>query len=90
MALSHDETKYFIDLVLKTSKGEAGKFLYRNLLKRGYSLPTFSDGVIAHGPFMDYTAEQWFDFHTKIPHWRLREESSLMNKLSPRQRELLP
>jgi hypothetical protein len=89
MALSHDETKQFIDFVLNTDRKNAQEKLYQELTKANYTLPQFYDGVIEHGPFMNYTAEQWFDFHSKVPHWRLREESALMNKLSPHLRELL-
>jgi hypothetical protein len=90
MALSHDETKQFIDLVLRIDREGAQERLYQHLTKHGHALPQFYDGVIQHGPYMNYSAEQWFDFHSKVSHWRLREEPALMNKLSPRQRELLP
>jgi hypothetical protein len=90
MALSHIETKQYIAPVLNTDIEKVRAHLYVDLSLKGHTLPQFYDGVIRHGPFMDYTADQWFDFHSKVPHWRLREEPSLMNKLSPRQRERLP
>jgi hypothetical protein len=90
MALSHEETKQFIDFVLNIDRGDAHEKLYRYLTKHGHTLPQFYDSVIQHGPYMNYTAEQWFDFHSKVPHWRLREEPALMNRLSQHQRELLP
>lgn len=89
MALSHNETKQYIDLVLSSDKEDAQAQLYVDLSQRGYTLPEFYDGVIKHGPFMNYTADEWFDFHKKVPHWRLRDEPALMNKLSPQHLELL-
>lgn len=89
MPLSHNETKYFIDLVLNTNSNDVRVRLYEELSNNDHSMPEFYDGVIQHGPFMNYTSEQWFDFHLKVPHWRLRDESSLMNKLSPHMREQL-
>ncbi len=55
----------------------------------GRTAPEFYDGVILHGPDMTYTSDQWFDFHQKVPHWRLQREERLIGKLTPRQRELL-
>lgn len=89
MPLSYDETREFIDLILRTKKEDARTALHFDLVSTGHSEPEFYDGVIKHGPFMNYTADEWFDFHKKVPHWRLRDEPALMNKLSPQHLELL-
>ncbi len=90
MTLSYHETEVLIDLVLRFKKEEARKALHFQLDLMSYQEPEFYEGVIKHGPFMKYSSEQWFDFHFKVPHWRLREEKALMDKLSESQREQLP
>jgi hypothetical protein len=85
VTLSFDETKVLIDLILNTNHEIARQILHKELGAMDRKEPEFYDGVIQHGPFMNYSAEQWFDFHMKVPHWRLRDEPSLMNKLSPEQ-----
>ena len=89
MTLNYKETKMIIDDVLKTDSEGVSSLLKSSLEDAGRTFPEFYDGVILHGPDMNYTSDQWFDFHQKIPHWRLQAEESLMRKLSPRQRELL-
>lgn len=86
---TYEETKELIEIVLNSSKEEAIDYLRVGLKARELSEPEFYDGIIRHGPAMKYTSDQWLDFHVKIPHWRLRRERALMDKLSPRQKEIL-
>lgn len=89
VTLSHDETKFLIDFVLETDKKKARGALHMVLIDMNRTEPEFYDGVLKHGPFMTYTAEQWFDFHSKISHWHLRDDPALMSKLSPAQQARL-
>ncbi len=90
MTFSYDETKFVIDKVLDLPIESAEKGLKIVLEEFNRATPEFYEGVIKHGPKMPYTSDQWLDFLRKIPHWRLRDEKTLMDKLSPRQRSLLP
>ncbi len=90
MTLSFYETKWLIDLVLRTEAAAALIALREELRETKRKEPEFYDGVILHGPGMIYSSDQWLDFHIKVPHWRLRDEKALMDKLSPSQREMLP
>ncbi len=83
------ETKILIDIVLSASPKAVEELLILNVKLLNRTIQQFYDGVIRHGPSMDYTSDQWFDFHSKAPHWRLRDEKTLMDKLTPRQRENL-
>lgn len=89
MTLSFDQTRFLIDVVLSAKNGEALASLNETLTEIGRSAPEFYEGVISHGPFMNYTSDQWLDFHLKVPHWRLRDEKPLMDKLSAKQRSML-
>ncbi len=90
MTLSYAETEVLIDLVLRSKMEDLSKLFHAELRNMGRREPEFYDGVILHGPFMKYSSEQWFDFHFKVPHWRLRDEKALMDKLSESQRQRLP
>lgn len=89
MGLDYAETKRLIDRVLDYETSESEQDLNEDLRSMGRTRQEFYDGIIKHGRGMDYTSDQWFDFHKKVPHWRLRRERALMDKLSPRQREIL-
>ncbi len=90
MTLEFDKTKDLIDLVLATKAELARKALENRLSSMGRTTPEFYDGVLSHGPKMShYTSDQWLDFFRKIPHWRLLDDKTLMDKLSPNQREIL-
>lgn len=88
--VSYYETQRLIDEVLKSSEYEAQQVLQFQLRLMGRSMPEFYDALIEHGPHISsYTSDHWFDFHRKVPHWRLLREKQLMDKLSPVQREKL-
>lgn len=95
MALSYADTKKLIDLILDRPKQIARKDLNTTLQDKGWSEPQFYNGVLKHGPGMPYTAEQWFDFYSKIPTHTLRDTRNpgadeLLKKLSPEQIRKLP
>jgi hypothetical protein len=89
MTLSHNETKEIIDNILETPAEQARRVLNITLKKRNRAEPEFYAGVIAHGPGMKYTSEQWFSFFKKVPIRIFLDEPKLMNKLSDNQRALL-
>lgn len=90
MTLNYEETKSLIDGVLAVGRDDARKVLQVELKRMDRTMQEFYEGVIQHGPHLtSYTSDQWLDFHLKIPHWRLQREKALMDKLSPKQRELL-
>lgn len=89
MAIKYEETKSLIGLVLRAARMNALEILQSALDENGWTMPEFYDGVIEHAIGLPYTSDQWLDFHQKVPHWRLRDEKALMDKLSPRQREQL-
>lgn len=89
MTLNYEETKVLIDRVLEARKENVSQVLDDGLGQLSRSMPEFYDGIIKHGPGMTYTSDQWLDFHLKVPHWRLRDDRTLMDKLSPKQRERL-
>lgn len=83
---NYEETKFIIAKVLEVNREDATKVLHTELLARGLRAPEFYDGVIMHGTSLPFNPQQWFNFHTKIPHWRLLEHKPLMDKLSENQR----
>lgn len=83
MTLDFPETRRLIIIVLKADKETVTSRLKSSLDALQNSFPEFYEGVITHGPFMDFTSDEWFDFHKKVPHWGLRAEDSLMKKLTP-------
>ncbi len=89
MTLEYVPTQFIIDLVLEVMPAQAADKVNMALKKMDRTRPEFYEGVIKHGPFMTYTSAQWLDFHRKVPHWRLRAAKALMDKLSPRHREVL-
>ena len=96
MTLSHNDIKDLIALVLAVPKETARTDLNTELKKKGWSEPQFYQGVLDHGPGMQYTAEEWFVFHARVPHFTLRDwqrdhrAKKLMEKMSEQQRQQLP
>lgn len=90
MTLTHNETKELMDLVLRTRAADARLELNIDLKKRKRTEPEFYAGVLEHGPGMEYSSEQWFDFLSKIPSKLFFDDSRLTNKLSESQRAKLP
>lgn len=89
MKMTFNETETAIKNILEADKADATLVLNTLLQNIEKNVGQFYDGVIEHGPKMGITDEQWFDFHNKINHWRLRQDKRLMDKLSARHREIL-
>ncbi len=88
--MKYEETKYLIDRVLSFDQNHAPEQLELELAKMNRSIQALYDGLLLHAQFMSfYTSDQWLDFHRKVPHLRLRRDAALMNKLSPKHRQLL-
>ena len=90
MTLSYNDTLNLIKFVLICTKKTARKDLNMKLKQKTWTEPEFYAGVREHGLRMPFTADQWFDFHSKIPDRLLRDHAGLMSKLSPQQRNNLP
>lgn len=89
MSLSYNDTMTLIQFVLRLPKEIARKGLHIELSKRRWTEAEFCAAVLIHGKGLDLTTDQWFDFHSKVPNRLLRDDTELMNKLSPKQRQLL-
>ena len=89
MTLDYGKTLTLIQLVLKSPRQMARNDLHEELLRLRRTPPEFYAGVLEHGPRMKLTAEQWFDFFSKVPNKLFLGDPLLMEKLSPSQRERL-
>ncbi len=78
------------DLVLGADAKDARVALGSKLSSMKRAEPEFYISVIDHCPRLKYSADQWFDFLSKIPNRLFRYEPVIMGKLSPNQRENLP
>lgn len=85
MTLSHDDTKFLIDMVLRTPEVDARKVLNLELKQGGWNEGQFYESIAKHGPTMRYSSEQWFDLHSKLPNRLLRSEFPPERKLSENQ-----
>lgn len=90
MAISVEQTKVLVGVVLGVEQKLARAVLHDELISINSNEPEFYESVIKHVRSMPFTSEEWFDFLAKIPTHVLRRERELMNKLSESQRQRLP
>lgn len=90
MALSYNETKDLIDLVLLEPKEEARTRLNTALVLLKSKEGAFYDGIVMHGPGMRLTNEQWFELLSRLPNRILRSQLNLNGLLSEEQLKRLP
>ena len=89
MKLTQNETKKFIEVAIGHPEVEARNVLYLKLRQANLTEAQFCAGVIEHGPSIQLTNEQWFDFFTKVPNILFEHVPALMNKLTENQRKQL-
>jgi len=89
-ALSYDDTKRLIDLVLSRPMESARLDLARELEKIDGNAGQFYEGIVEHGQGMRLTTDQWFDLLSKLPNRILRSDLNLGGLLSQEQIKRLP
>ena len=90
MTLSYSETKLLIEIVLQSERIEVRTKLHHILIKMGRSEPEFYTGIIAHGPGMHLSSDQWFELLSRLPTRMLRAELKVDHFLSEEQQRKLP
>jgi hypothetical protein len=89
MTLSYTDTKILFEFVINNPPEDIRHLLHLRLNSMKWTEPEFCAGIIEHGPFFNYNADQWFDFFQKIPNQLFKYETKLLNKLSGKQRSML-
>lgn len=82
MMMSHNDTKRFIQLVLKSKIEEARGNLYVALRAENRNEGQFYDGIVKHVQGMGLTTDEWYELLIRLPNRFLRSGLALQKILS--------
>ncbi len=89
LKLTQNDTKRFIEFVLRHPEDEARGTLHHELRRLNLTEAEFCAGVLEHGKSLNFKSEDWFEFLKRVENRIFEHEKWLMDKLTPSQRQKL-